>query len=180
MNKCSNCDKQLTKPTQKKFCSRQCSIQNINSKRKETIDQREQCRKCRMIGRGLTIVLIILVLIHILTGCSHSGASTTKVYGVHIQIPIPQFPLALNIGYIESSRVYMRQNTQAKISNQVSSGVDTGLKSQLKLPAATVTGKLGTTIEIKTGAQANGYVRDTVTSVTSKVQVQALKAIYDK
>lgn len=173
MAKCAICNKEL-KATQKKYCSRWCSMYSINSKRKQNAIQKEQCFRCRLIGRGLTIILIALVLIHILVGCSHSGASTTKVYGIHLQLPIPEFPISLNIGYVQSTRTYLRQNSQATVQNYMATNVG----AQASKLGATAQGKIGTQIKLKTGAQANGYVRDIVHDTKSKQQTDAIQHIF--
>lgn len=44
----------------------------------------------------------------LLMSCSHSGVNIARVYGIDLSMPIPQCPVSLKLGYIESTVVYVR------------------------------------------------------------------------
>lgn len=102
----------------------------------------------------------------LLVSCSHSGVDIVRVYGLDLSMPIPQCPVSIKMGYIESTVVYVRENTSVKIDLNSDAGVD--VKSDSK-----VTGKAVSAITLTTGPQANGYTVDMCKASPAKADLIA-------
>ena len=123
------------------------------------------------------LVFIIGYLVLLVAGCGHNLATQSKGWGVDVTWNPDAIMPSLRLGYWDVSYAMVKENAEVKMKSTAQLSGDAS-NSQTSATSAKGVGEVGNSIELKTGAQTNGYVVDVLTSEKSAKNDKVAKYIY--
>ena len=126
----------------------------------------------------------------LLSGCGHNTAMHSKGYGIDISWQQDAFIPNVKVGYWDDSFAMVKENVELKMKSNAglnanagnpSTNSETEAKTLDSSFSSNASGIASNEIEIKTGPQINGYVKEVLTNPNLKKEtVDAIKAITEK
>lgn len=136
-------------------------------------------------------LILSLFSILLLTSCGHNVATHSKGWGIDISWNQDSMVPNLRLGYWDVSYAMVKENVEltmksnaglsANAGNSTSNSSGTDNKTTGSSLSSNAGGTASNEIEIKTGPQINGYVKEVLTNPNLKKEtVEAIKAITGK
>ena len=130
-------------------------------------------------------LLVSLLLVLVISGCSHTINSYSKGVGVEVTWNPDSFVPSGRVGFFEFLFSMTRENAHVRFNSNA--GMDFGFFSSIasifsmfKETPPALSNNIGTVVEIKTGPVANGYMRDILMNPEVKPEhVEIAKQMYN-